>query len=149
MGLNNGLHNVPLRIEPGQSSLALPHFNTNTNSAYHKRKTSKHGISIWKQSHLISRNVNCLKINLDQHLNFNSHTEKVTKKIAETTSRIWKLKYFLPAKTLLSLYYSFIHWHLLCGVAIWGQSATTSTRHNWFLHLYPPITRKRRRRFNA
>ena len=29
MGLNNGLHNVPVRIEPGQSSLAPPPFNNN------------------------------------------------------------------------------------------------------------------------
>ena len=31
IGLNNGLHNVPLRIEPGQSSLAPPPFNNNNN----------------------------------------------------------------------------------------------------------------------
>ena len=31
MGLNNGLHNVPVRIEPGQSSLAPPPFNNNNN----------------------------------------------------------------------------------------------------------------------
>ena len=29
MGLNNGLHNVPVGIEPGQSSLAPPPFNNN------------------------------------------------------------------------------------------------------------------------
>ena len=28
-GLNNGLHNVPVRIEPGQSSLAPQPFNNN------------------------------------------------------------------------------------------------------------------------
>ena len=32
MGLNNGLHNVPVRIEPGQSSLAPPPFNNNNNN---------------------------------------------------------------------------------------------------------------------
>ena len=31
MGLNNGLHNVPERIEPGQSSLAPLPFNNNNN----------------------------------------------------------------------------------------------------------------------
>ena len=31
MGLNNGLHNVPVRIEPGQSSLVPPPFNNNNN----------------------------------------------------------------------------------------------------------------------
>ena len=31
MGLNNGVHNVPVRIEPGQSSLAPPPFNNNNN----------------------------------------------------------------------------------------------------------------------
>ena len=32
MGLNNSLHNVPVRIEPGQASLAPPPFNNNNNS---------------------------------------------------------------------------------------------------------------------
>ena len=32
MGLNNGLLNVPMRIEPGQSSLAPPPFNNNNNN---------------------------------------------------------------------------------------------------------------------
>ena len=32
MGLNNGLHSVPVRIEPGQSSLAQPPFNNNNNN---------------------------------------------------------------------------------------------------------------------
>ena len=32
MGLNNGLHNVPVRIEPGQSCLAPPPFNNNNNN---------------------------------------------------------------------------------------------------------------------
>ena len=31
MGLNNGLHNMPLRIELGQSSMAPPPFNNNNN----------------------------------------------------------------------------------------------------------------------
>ena len=34
MGLNNGLHNVPVRIEPGQSSLAPPPFNNNNNTGW-------------------------------------------------------------------------------------------------------------------
>ena len=32
MDLNNGLRNVPVRIEPGQSSLAPPPFNNNNNN---------------------------------------------------------------------------------------------------------------------
>ena len=32
MGLNYGLHNVPMRIEPGRSPLALPPFNNNNNN---------------------------------------------------------------------------------------------------------------------
>ena len=31
MGLSNGLHNVPVRIEPCQSSQAPPPFNNNNN----------------------------------------------------------------------------------------------------------------------
>ena len=40
MGLNNGLHNVPVRIEPGQSSLAPPPFNSNNNNNNLKGHTS-------------------------------------------------------------------------------------------------------------
>ena len=32
MCLNNGLHNVPVRIEPGQFSLAPPPLNNNNNT---------------------------------------------------------------------------------------------------------------------
>ena len=38
MGLNNGLHNVPVRIEPGQSSLAPPPFNSNINNKIFKTR---------------------------------------------------------------------------------------------------------------
>ena len=33
MGLNNGLHNVPVRIEPGQPFLAPPPFNNSNNTS--------------------------------------------------------------------------------------------------------------------
>ena len=34
MGLINGLHNVPVRIELGQSSLAPPPFSNNNDNSY-------------------------------------------------------------------------------------------------------------------
>ena len=34
MGLNNGLHNVPVRIDAGQSSMAPPPFNSNNKANF-------------------------------------------------------------------------------------------------------------------
>ena len=43
MGLNNSLHNVPVRIEPGQSSLAPPPFNSNINNKIFKPASRRAG----------------------------------------------------------------------------------------------------------
>jgi len=61
-----------------------------------------------------------LSIVLDQYLNINIHIEKITSKVARSTGIIWKLRKFLPAKTLLNLYYALIYPHLLCGLIVWG-----------------------------
>ena len=52
MGLNNGLHNVPVRIEPGQSSLAPPPFNNNNNN--NNNNTWLHGIVFLNITHIIN-----------------------------------------------------------------------------------------------
>ena len=46
MDLNNGLHNVPATIEPGQSSLASPLFNNNNNNIVQLEALSARGHSI-------------------------------------------------------------------------------------------------------
>ena len=60
-----------------------------------------------------SVNVKYLGMNLEQHLNYKSHIESIAKKVARATGILWKLRKFLPAKTLLNLYNALIKPHLL------------------------------------
>ena len=53
-------------------------------------------------------NVKYLKINLDQHLNYKSHIKNISKKVGRAIGILRKLRNFLPAKTLLSLYNALI-----------------------------------------
>ena len=46
IGLNNGLHNVPARIDAGRSCLAPLPFNNNNNIRAHTKFTELHSITI-------------------------------------------------------------------------------------------------------
>ena len=71
--------------------------------------------------------VNYLGINLDQYLNFRPHIRILAKKMAKNVEMLWKLRKFLPKKTLISLYHAFVHSHLLYGIVTWGQSVSSNT----------------------
>ena len=75
-----------------------------------------------------SVNVKYLGMNLDQHLNYKSHIESIAKKAARATGILWKLRKFLPAKTLLNLYNALIKPHLLYGLVIWGSTDPCTTQ---------------------
>ena len=72
--------------------------------------------------------VKYLGMNLDQHLNYKSHIESIAKKVARATGILWKLRKFLPAKTLLNLYNALIKPHLLYGLVIWGPTVPCTTQ---------------------
>ena len=61
-----------------------------------------------------------LEIVVDQYLNFKPHIEKVTKQIVRAKGIFWKVRRFLPAESITTLYYALIQPHLLYGLAIWG-----------------------------
>ena len=65
---------------------------------------------------------------MDQHLNYKSHIESIAKKVARATGILWKLRKFLPAKTLLNLYNALIKPHLLYGLVIWGSTDPCTTQ---------------------
>ena len=66
--------------------------------------------------------INYLGIKLDQYLNFKSHTENIINKLSKNVGILWKLRKFLPRKTLICLYYAFIQSHLLYGLVVWGST---------------------------
>ena len=71
---------------------------------------------------------NCVKylgILIDSNLNFRFHLEKIENKLSKSLGILYKLKPILPQNTLLKLYYSMVHSHLLHGLVVWGSTFTS------------------------
>jgi hypothetical protein len=62
----------------------------------------------------------------DPELNFKFHTSQLSNKLSKTLYSLRLVKNILPKKSLLSLYYSIFHSHLVYTVEIWGSASTQS-----------------------
>jgi len=65
-----------------------------------------------------SENSRYLGLILDSKLNYRSHIRMVENKIARSVGIMNKLRYLFPTSTLLQLYYSHVHPHLLFGLLL-------------------------------
>ena len=66
-----------------------------------------------------------LGLELDQNLTFAEKIKMIETKVSRAIEIISKIKPFLPAKTLISFYYSLLHPHLLYGIVIWTSTFDT------------------------
>ena len=64
-----------------------------------------------------------LGVFIDNKLNFKSHIEHLVNKILRSISILSKLHFLFNSSTLLLLYYSFVHSHLLFGIHLWGSTS--------------------------
>ena len=60
-----------------------------------------------------------LGIYLDKSLNFKSHINYISKKLSKSIGILNKLKYYLPIRTMKTLYMTFIHPYVLYGIEAW------------------------------
>ena len=63
---------------------------------------------------------------VDNELNWKKHINDTSKKIAKAIGILSKTKQFLNQKTMLQMYYSFIHPYLIYGNVIWGNAPASS-----------------------
>ena len=66
-----------------------------------------------------------LGIVFDNKLSFKNHIMFLEKKVARSVCNIAKLSYYLPSKSLLTLYYSLVHTNLLYALPIWASTCQT------------------------
>ena len=66
---------------------------------------------------------NFLGITINNHLNWQSHTNKIANKISKTIGILNKLKHFLPPNTLYIMYNALILPHINYGLLLWGHQA--------------------------
>ena len=66
-----------------------------------------------------------LGIQIDQNLKFNNHIDHICKKVSKSIGILFKIRDYLPLKTLIMLYYSFIYPYLSYCIVAWGSSYAT------------------------
>ena len=71
------------------------------------------------------KRVKYLGVVIDTNLNFSDLKKALELKISRAVGILYKLKCVLPSKSLVTLYYSFIHSHLLYGLVVWGSTFLT------------------------
>ena len=78
-----------------------------------------------KSTILITNCCKYLNILVNSNLIFAFHIKSLENKVARSIRIICKPKHLLPTKTLLLLYHTIVHHHLLYGIQIWGNAYPT------------------------
>lgn len=71
-------------------------------------------------------NYKYLGIWIDSQLSWNTHVEKITKKLNPLIGAIRRISRYLPGHTLKSIYYSFIVSNISYLIGIWGNTSTSN-----------------------
>ena len=90
---------------------------------HHKQKVFDHNsLKLYINTKKIEcvKEFNFLGIMLDENLNWKSHINKVSSKIAGVAGTLSRLKRFLPMNILKTIYNALIQPHLNLGVLLWG-----------------------------
>ena len=66
-----------------------------------------------------------LGIKIDTSLTFVKHIAHISSKISKTIGIFYKLRYIIPEKSLINLYYSLIYPYLIYCNTIWGKASET------------------------
>ena len=67
-----------------------------------------------------------LGIIIDKQLNWKNHILSVANKVSRSVGILGRVRYILPQRTLLTLYYSLLHPHLLYCILVWGNTSNVN-----------------------
>ena len=73
-------------------------------------------------------NVKYLGVILDEFLSWSYHQNVLATKLRKSNGIISKLRHYLPASTMISIYYALFHSHLSFASQIWGQNLPFNSR---------------------
>ena len=65
---------------------------------------------------------------VDEHLNWKDHINVIENKLSKKLGLLQKAKQFLNAKTIKSLYFSFIHSYLAYGNVAWCSNSMNKNK---------------------
>ena len=91
-------------------------------------KISKHlNFRLSGQKVTLSTSVKYLGIHLDQHLTWENHLKTLKPKLARAAGMLAKIRHYVPADALNSIYFAIFNSHLNYGNQIWCQTKTEKT----------------------
>ena len=78
-------------------------------------------------------NTKFLGVYIDQHLTWKTHVNFTAAKISKSVGLLYKAKYYLPSKSLLTLYYALIYPYLTYCNLIWASTYVTNLQRIYLL----------------
>ena len=80
-------------------------------------------------------NTKFLGVYIDQHLDWETHVNFIAAKISKSVGLLCKAKYYLPSKSLLTLYYALIYPYLTYYNLIWASTYVTNLQRIYLLRI--------------
>ena len=81
----------------------------------------------------LTKSVTYLGIEIDKTLSWSNQTEVLAKKLSRTNGILFKLRYYIPTETLISIYYSLFQSYVLYGSTIWCYTSQKNIMKIFFL----------------
>ena len=78
-------------------------------------------------------NTKFLGVYIDQHLDWKTHVNFIAANISKSVGLLYKAKYYLPSKSLLTLYYALIYHYLTYFNLNWGSTYVTNLQRIYLL----------------
>ena len=85
-------------------------------------------------------NTKFLGVYIDQHLTWKTHVNFITAKISKSVGLLYKAKYYLPSKSLLTLYYALVYPYLTYCNLIWASTYVTNLQRIYLLQKRRGVT---------
>ena len=92
---------------------------------YNKPVKQKITLKLHKNAISEKDSVKYLGIIIDSTLTWQTHIDKISKKISRATGLLYKIRPFINIKIMKTLYYSFVYPHLLYAIEVWGSADIT------------------------
>ena len=76
----------------------------------------------------IIEKVYCFKylgLQLDPILSWTDHIRMIEKRVSSYLGILWRVRLFIPSKTLLKYYFAYIHSQINYLISVWGRTATS------------------------
>ena len=100
-----------------------------------RQKTLPINRQIIKENNVLEQvdNPKFLEVYIDQHLTWKTHVNFIAAKISKSVALLYKAKYYLPSKSLLTLYYALVYPYLTYCNLIWASAYVTNLERIYLL----------------